>query len=68
MGDIPSDSAYLGTPATPAREQMVKQAAFARLPAMRKQLQSLQKLVDQLASQQREPAAQDAAWTKLSAD
>ena len=49
MHDIPAGTTYLGYPATPEREQMVKQAAWAKLPEMRKQFRALQKQVAQLA-------------------
>jgi UDP-3-O-[3-hydroxymyristoyl] glucosamine N-acyltransferase len=35
----------IGIPATPERDQKVKQAAFARLPEMRRQLKQLQRTV-----------------------
>lgn len=60
MNDIPADSVYVGIPATPAREQMVKQAAFAKLPEMRKQLKALERAVAQ-RSEQQNSAARDAA-------
>ncbi|MCA9213877.1 MAG: UDP-3-O-(3-hydroxymyristoyl)glucosamine N-acyltransferase [Planctomycetales bacterium] len=50
MRDVPSDMTMLGIPATPEREQMAKQAAFAKLPEMRKQLRRLQKIVDELVA------------------
>ena len=49
MRDVPSGATMIGIPATPERDQMQKQAALARLPEMRKQLRSLQRLVDKLA-------------------
>ncbi|NLS92577.1 MAG: UDP-3-O-(3-hydroxymyristoyl)glucosamine N-acyltransferase [Planctomycetaceae bacterium] len=48
INDIPGDSQYVGIPATPAREQVVKQAALGKLPEMRKQLKQLEKTVAQL--------------------
>ena len=45
MSNIPDDSTYVGIPATPARDQMVKQAALAKLPEMRKQLRAIQETV-----------------------
>ena len=41
----------VGIPATPEREQMVKQAALAKLPEMRKQLKAMQTTIDKLAAQ-----------------
>ena len=51
MRDVPDDTTVVGIPATPEREQMARQAAFARLPDMRRQLRDLQRLVEQLAQQ-----------------
>jgi UDP-3-O-[3-hydroxymyristoyl] glucosamine N-acyltransferase len=48
MRDVPDDTTVLGIPATPERDQMAKQAAFAKLPEMRKQLRKLQRAVDEL--------------------
>ena len=60
MRDIPDGAAYLGTPATPEREQMIKQAAWTKLPELRKQFKALQKQVrgieDRLSSSGREAA------------
>jgi UDP-3-O-[3-hydroxymyristoyl] glucosamine N-acyltransferase len=58
MNDVPDDARVVGIPATPEREQMVKQAVFSRLPEMRQQLKKLQRTVDQLveASDAAEPA------------
>ena len=49
MQDLPDDARVLGSPSTPVREFMVKQAALARLPEMRRQLKKLQCAVDRLA-------------------
>lgn len=51
MRDVPDDTTVLGIPATPERDQMVKQAAFAKLPEMRKQLRDLVRQVEQLTKQ-----------------
>lgn len=48
--DIPPHSRYVGIPATPEREQMLKQAAFAKLPEMRRQLKELQEAVRRLSA------------------
>lgn len=48
INDVPGGSRLVGIPATPEREQMVKQAALAKLPEMRKQLKSLQAMVERL--------------------
>ncbi len=44
--DVPDGSRMIGIPATPEREQKVKQAAFSKLPEMRRQLKQLQRAVD----------------------
>jgi UDP-3-O-[3-hydroxymyristoyl] glucosamine N-acyltransferase len=51
INDVPDDARLVGIPATPEREQMVKQAALAKLPEMRRQLKQLQATVDKLAGQ-----------------
>ena len=38
----------IGIPATPEREQKVKQAALSKLPEMRRQLKQLQRAVESL--------------------
>lgn len=48
INDVPAGARLVGIPATPEREQMVKQAALAKLPEMRKQLKALQGMVDKL--------------------
>ena len=50
MRDVPDDTTVIGIPATPERDQMAKQAAFAKLPEMRKQVRKLQRIVDQLTN------------------
>jgi UDP-3-O-[3-hydroxymyristoyl] glucosamine N-acyltransferase len=49
MNDVPDGAAYLGIPATPERQQMLIQAALHRLPELKKQLKTLQRLVDHVA-------------------
>jgi UDP-3-O-[3-hydroxymyristoyl] glucosamine N-acyltransferase len=56
MHEVPEGQAWVGYPATPEREQMVKQAAWAKLPEMRKQFKALQKQVAELAQQLNEAA------------
>jgi UDP-3-O-[3-hydroxymyristoyl] glucosamine N-acyltransferase len=51
INDVPDDARLVGIPATPEREQMVKQAVLAKLPEMRRQLKQLQATVDKLAGQ-----------------
>lgn len=65
INDVPDDARLVGIPATPEREQMVKQAALAKLPEMRRQLKHLQAVVDELARLQEtsrgDPGRADAA-------
>lgn len=51
INDVPDDARLLGIPATPEREQMLKLAALARLPEMRRQFKQLQNTVDRLVEQ-----------------
>jgi UDP-3-O-[3-hydroxymyristoyl] glucosamine N-acyltransferase len=44
--DVPDGARMIGIPATPERDQKVKQAAFSKLPEMRRQLKQLQRKVD----------------------
>ena len=46
--DVPEGSRMIGIPATPEREQKIKQAMMSRLPEMRQQLKRLQAAVDKL--------------------
>jgi UDP-3-O-[3-hydroxymyristoyl] glucosamine N-acyltransferase len=46
--DVPDGSRMMGIPATPERDQKVKQAAFSKLPEMRRQLKALEKVVNEL--------------------
>ncbi len=60
--DVADGQRVIGIPATPEREQKVKQAALSKLPEMRRQLKLLQRTVDRLveelaASQNGSPAA-----------
>lgn len=48
MSSVPEKARVVGIPATPEREQMVKQAALAKLPEMRRQVKKLQQVVDRL--------------------
>lgn len=45
INDVPERACMIGIPATPEREQKLKQAAFARLPEMRRELRLLSKTV-----------------------
>jgi UDP-3-O-[3-hydroxymyristoyl] glucosamine N-acyltransferase len=51
ISDVPPDARMVGIPATPEHEQMLKQAALAKLPEMRKQLKAMQATIDKLAAQ-----------------
>jgi len=48
MSSLSGDAVYVGIPATPHRDQMLKQAAWSKLPEMRKEFKALQKEVEQL--------------------
>ncbi len=49
--DVPAGARMLGIPATPEREQKVKQALLSKLPTMRQQLKQLQQAVEELQRQ-----------------
>lgn len=51
INDVPERARMVGIPATPEREQMVKQAALTKLPEMRRQLKEVQATVDRLTQQ-----------------
>jgi UDP-3-O-[3-hydroxymyristoyl] glucosamine N-acyltransferase len=61
MHDIPGESTMVGIPATPVRDQMVKQAALAKLPELRKQLRQLRKQVDELLAERQQQLNPEAA-------
>ena len=42
INDVPDGARVVGIPATPEREQKVKQAVLAKLPEMRKQVKAIQ--------------------------
>ena len=48
INDVPEGSRMIGIPATPERDQKIKQALITRLPEMRQQLKHLQSDVDRL--------------------
>jgi UDP-3-O-[3-hydroxymyristoyl] glucosamine N-acyltransferase len=48
---VPADARMIGIPATPERDQKIKQAAFSKLPEMRRQLKQLQRAVDALLNE-----------------
>ncbi|HUT12112.1 MAG TPA: UDP-3-O-(3-hydroxymyristoyl)glucosamine N-acyltransferase [Thermoguttaceae bacterium] len=51
INDVPDRSRMIGIPATPEREQKIKQAALSKLPEMRRQLKALQRTVDKLVEE-----------------
>jgi len=51
MNDIADGVHMVGIPATPEREQMIKQAAIAKLPEMRRQFKQLQSTVEKLLAE-----------------
>jgi UDP-3-O-[3-hydroxymyristoyl] glucosamine N-acyltransferase len=61
INDVPDGKRMIGIPATPEREQKVKQAAFTKLPEMRRQLKILQRAVEKLLEREaeREDEAKD---------
>ncbi|MDA7663070.1 hypothetical protein N8550_03615 [Pirellulaceae bacterium] len=48
MTDIPEKQVYVGSPATPAKQQLLIQATKNRLPEMRKKVIQLEKKLEQL--------------------
>jgi len=48
IGDVPDGAFFIGIPATPDRDQKLKQAVFTKLPEMRKQLKALQAAIGRL--------------------
>jgi len=50
INDVPPHARFVGIPATPEREQMLKQAAFAKLPEMRRQLKEIQETLRRLVA------------------
>jgi UDP-3-O-[3-hydroxymyristoyl] glucosamine N-acyltransferase len=60
--DVPAGSRMIGIPATPEREQKIKQAVLSKLPEMRQQMKQLQAMVDKLA---KELASQQASTIRL---
>ena len=67
--DVPEGARMIGIPATPERDQKIKQAAFSKLPEMRRQLKKLQRLAAQLprswGSQERNLFARRAARDRI---
>lgn len=64
INDVPDDARLVGIPATPEREQMIKQAALSKLPEMRRQLKQLKTALEKLLrehGQSLEPGPPDAS-------
>ena len=59
--DIPHDSSYLGSPASPLRDQKLRFAAFSRLPDMRRQLKVLTRKIESLEKEQADKGNQSDA-------
>jgi UDP-3-O-[3-hydroxymyristoyl] glucosamine N-acyltransferase len=51
INNVPDDTIMIGVPATPEREQKIKQAAFAKLPEMRREFKKIRAVVDRLCEQ-----------------
>ena len=51
INDVPDGTRFIGIPATPERDQKLKQAAFTKLPEMRHQLKHLLRSVEELTRQ-----------------
>jgi UDP-3-O-[3-hydroxymyristoyl] glucosamine N-acyltransferase len=51
VNNVPEKARYIGIPATPERDQKLRQAVFTKLPEMRQQLKALQQTVDKLVAQ-----------------
>ena len=56
ISDVPAGARVVGIPATPEREQMIKQVALSKLPEMRRQLKQLQAAVERLVEEAAHPA------------
>lgn len=55
MDDCPGDQVYLGSPATPQRDQMQIMAVQRRLPEIRKEVKTLRRDVDEIKKHLDEP-------------
>lgn len=67
MNHVPEGSMMMGIPATPAKEQKIKQVALTKLPELRRQFKQLKKQVEDLV-QQAEQAALPPEWLDESTD
>jgi len=61
VNDVPDRARMIGIPATPEREQKLKQAALAKLPEMRREFRKLQKAVAELLAEAEREDDGDAA-------
>jgi UDP-3-O-[3-hydroxymyristoyl] glucosamine N-acyltransferase len=61
MNSVPDGETYAGIPATPWQDQRHKQAAWTKLPEMRKEFKQLQKSVAKLVASQEVKLRADAA-------
>jgi UDP-3-O-[3-hydroxymyristoyl] glucosamine N-acyltransferase len=59
--DVAPGMRVIGIPATPERDQKLKQAAFSKLPEMRRQLRQMQRALDQIVAAKNNPPREDAA-------
>jgi UDP-3-O-[3-hydroxymyristoyl] glucosamine N-acyltransferase len=62
--DVPDGTVMMGIPATPERDQKLKQAAFAKLPEMRQEFKAMRRAIDELqkaAGHQPKPRSSDQA-------
>ena len=57
MNNVADGSTVLGYPATPVREQKIKQIAWSKLPEMRKQFRKMQQQISQIEKQLSQPSA-----------
>ncbi len=48
VNDVPAGQRFIGIPATPERDQKIKQAVFSKLPEMRRDLKELQATVERI--------------------
>lgn len=67
MNHVPDGSMMMGIPATPAKDQKIKQVALSKLPEMRRQFRQLTKQVEELV-QKAEQAALPPEWLDESTD
>ncbi len=59
--DVEAGARVIGAPATPERDQKLKQAAFSKLPEMRRQMRQMQRAIDQIIATSNNVPREDAA-------